>query len=108
MLAIASDVMMSGVQQVLQDADKWYPHPDPKHMYFSSVDVFAIGIELLRQRYLDADTLFDVKGMCQKAIEVMPRLAAGEKFDADIMIQGPVYTPENVDDPELQAQLWQT
>ncbi len=107
MLAIASDVMMSGVQQVLQDADKWYPYGDPKHMYFSSVDVFAIGIDLLRQKYLDADTLFDVKGMCQKAVEIMPRLAAGEKFTQDIMIQGPVYTPDNVDDPALQAQLWQ-
>lgn len=106
-LAIASDVMMSGVQQVLQDADKWYPNTDPKHLYFSSVDVFAIGIDLLRKKYLDADTLFDVKGMCQKAIEIMPKLAAGEKFDKDIMIQGPVYTPENVDDPALQGQLWQ-
>jgi ABC-type sugar transport system substrate-binding protein len=106
-LAIASDVMMSGVQQVLQDAGKWFPHGDPKHMYFSSVDVFAIGIDLLRKKYLDADTLFDVKGMCQKAIEILPRLAAKEKFTSDIMIQGPVYTPDNVDDAALQAQLWQ-
>jgi len=106
MLAIASDVMMSGVQQVLQDADKWYPYGDPKHMYFSSVDCFAIGLDLLRQKYLDADTIFDVKGMCQKAIEILPKLAAGEKFE-DVLIQGPVYTPDNVDDPALQAQLWQ-
>jgi ribose transport system substrate-binding protein len=106
-LAIASDVMMSGVQQVLQDADRWHPYPDPKHLYFSSVDVFAIGIKLLRSRHLDADTLFDVKGMCQKAIEIMPQLAAGQKFSSDIMIKGPVYTPDNVDDPVLQAQLWQ-
>ena len=33
-LAIASDVMMSGVQKVLQDANKWRPFPDPNHMYF--------------------------------------------------------------------------
>jgi ABC-type sugar transport system substrate-binding protein len=105
-LAIASDVMMSGVVQVLKDADKWYPYGDPKHMFFSSVDVFAIGEKYLREGYLDANTLFDVKGMCQKAIEIMPRLAAGEKFTEDIKIQGPVYTPENVDDPALQAQLW--
>ena len=106
-LAIASDVMMSGVKKVLQDAGKWYPFPDPKHMYFISVDVFAIGIQLLREKYLDADTLFDVKGMCQKAIEYLPKLAAGEKL-RDVLIQGPVYTQENVDDPALQAQLWQT
>ena len=105
-LAIASDVMMSGVVQVLKDADKWYPYGNPKHMFFSSVDVFAIGEKYLREGYLDANTLFDVKGMCKKAIEIMPRLAAGEKFTEDIKIQGPVYTPENVDDPELQAQLW--
>ena len=69
-LAIASDVMMSGVQKVLQDANKWHPFPDPNHMYFISVDVFPIGLQLLREKYLDADTLFDVKGMCQKAIEI--------------------------------------
>ena len=106
MLAIASDVMMSGVQQVLQDADKWHPQGHPDHMYFSSVDVFAIGLELLRSGHLDADTIFDVKGMCLKAVELMPRLAAGETFDEDVLIQGPVYTPENVDDPALQDQLW--
>ena len=32
------------------------------------------------EKYLDADTLFDVKGMCQKAIEYLPKLAAGEKL----------------------------
>ena len=30
---------------------------------------------------------------------------AGEKLK-DVLIQGPVYTQENVDDPSLQAQLW--
>jgi ABC-type sugar transport system substrate-binding protein len=104
-LAIASDVMISGVQKVLQDANKWYPFPDPNHMYFISVDVFPIGLQLLREKYLDADTLFDVKGMCQKAVEYLPKLAAGEKLK-DVLIQGPVYTQENVDDPGLQAQLW--
>lgn len=107
MLAIASDVMMSGVEKVLQDAGKWHPYGDPQHMYFSSVDCFDVGIQLLRTKYLDADTIFDVRGMCQKAVEIMPRLAAGEKFKQDIKIQGPVFTQENVDDPKLQAQLWQ-
>jgi len=106
-LAIASDEMMSsGMQQVLQDAGKWYPYPNPKHMYFSSVDCFPIGIKLLREKYLDADTLFDVKGMCEKAIAILPKLAAGQKFTHDIKIKGPVYTQNNVNDPELQARLW--
>ena len=105
-VSVASDVMMSGVRQVLQDAGKWAPHGDPSHMYLSSVDVFPIGLELLRSRHLDADTIFDVTGMCRKAVELMPRLAAGESFDEDILIQGPVFTPDNVDDPEMQAQLW--
>jgi ABC-type sugar transport system substrate-binding protein len=105
-LAIASDVMMSGVVRVLKDADKWYPFLHPKHMFFTSVDVFAIGEKYLRQGMLDSDTLFDVTGMCKKAIELIPRLAAGEKFTEDIKIKGPVYTPENVDFPELQNQLW--
>ena len=105
-VSVASDVMMSGVRQVLQDAGKWHPQGHPDHMYLSSVDVFPIGLEILRSGHLDADTIFDVKGMCRKAVELMPRLAAGETFDSDILIQGPVFTPENVDSPELQGQLW--
>jgi ribose transport system substrate-binding protein len=105
MISIASDVMMSGVQRVLEDAGKWHPYGDPGHIYLSSVDVFTIGLELLRSGHLDADTLFDVKGMCRKAVELMPPLADGEEFE-DILIKGPVYTPDNVDDPELQDQLW--
>ena len=105
-ISVASDVMLSGVRQVMQDAGKWAPHGDPNHIYLSSVDVFEIGLELLRSRHLDADTIFDVIGMCRTAVEIMPRLAAGETFDSDVLIQGPVFTPENVDDPEMQAQLW--
>jgi len=105
MISVASDVMMTGVQQVLKDAGKWHPQGHPDHMYYSSVDVFPIGLENLRSKHLDADTIFDVKGMCRKAVEIMPRLAAGEKFE-DILIQGPVFTPDNVDSPDLQDQLW--
>lgn len=107
-ISVASDVMMSGVRQVLQDAGKWAPQGDPNHIYLSSVDVFPIGLELLRSGHLDADTIFDVTGMCRTAVELMPRLAAGETFDSDVLIQGPVFTPANVDDPEMQAQLWAT
>jgi ABC-type sugar transport system substrate-binding protein len=105
-LAIASDEMMSGVKQALQDGGKWHPAPDPNHMYFSSVDAFPTGIELVRSRILDADALLDVKGMCKQAMDLVPKLAAGQKFK-DILIRGPVFTPENVDNPEMQAQLWQ-
>ncbi|MDE0307728.1 MAG: sugar ABC transporter substrate-binding protein [Albidovulum sp.] len=107
-ISVASDVMMSGVRQVMQDAGKWAPHGDPNHVYLSSVDVFPIGLELLRSKHLDADTIFDVTGMCRTAVELMPRLAAGETFDSDVLIQGPVFTPDNVDDPEMQSQLWAT
>lgn len=107
-ISVASDVMMSGVRQVLQDAGKWAPYGDPNHIYLSSVDVFPIGLELLRSKHLDADTIFDVTGMCRTAVELMPLLAAGETFDRDVLIQGPVFTPDNVDDPEMQAQLWAT
>ena len=43
--------------------------------------------------------------MCQKAIEFCPSLQLA-KSSKDVLIQGPVYTQENVDDPALQAQLW--
>ncbi|MGY8792042.1 MAG: sugar ABC transporter substrate-binding protein [Alphaproteobacteria bacterium] len=106
MISVASDVMMSGVQQVLQDAGKWHPHGHADHMYYSTVDVFPIGLENLKSNHIDADTIFDVTGMCRLAIEIMQKLAAGETFSEDVLIKGPVYTPENVNDPEMIAGLW--
>jgi ribose transport system substrate-binding protein len=104
-IAIAADAMLSGVVKVMQDAGRWYPHGHKNHMYFSSVDVSSMGIELLQQGYLDADALFDVKGMCKSAIGVLPELIAGKKLD-NILIKGPVYTPSNINDPDLKALLW--
>jgi ribose transport system substrate-binding protein len=104
-LTIAADAMLSGVVRAMQGANRWYPRTDRRHMYFSSVDVSSMGVELLKQGYLDADALFDVKGMCKGAIDVIPQLIAGEKV-ANVLIKGPVYTPDNINDPTLDARLW--
>jgi ribose transport system substrate-binding protein len=104
-LAIAADAMLSGVVKVMQDAGRWYPHGNKSHMYFSSVDVSATGVSLLQGGFLDADALFDVKGMCKSAIDIAPTLAAGGKLN-NILIKGPVYTPYNINDPSLKARLW--
>ena len=48
--------------------------------------------------------MFDVKGMCKAAIESLPKLVAGEKI-ANVVIEGPVFTADNVDHPDMQARL---
>ena len=105
-VAINSDCMLSGVITSLEAAGRWVPEGEENHMYIASCDVFPAAIPYIRDGYISADTLYDVVGMSKKAIEVAIELANGKEFSEDVMIQGPVYTPENVDDPELVEQLW--
>lgn len=105
-IASCSDAMQSGIISALESADKWHQNGDSKHVYFATVDVFPAAIEYIEQKYIDADTLYDVVNMSKNAIKVAIQLANGEKFDSDLLIKGPVYTPENIKDPELKALLW--
>ena len=80
MLAIASDVMMSGVQQVLQDAGKWYPYGDPSTC-ISRASTCSPSGSTCSARSISTRTRCSTSRAFQRAIEILPKLAAGEKFE---------------------------
>lgn len=103
---VATDGMLSGVQSSLEDIDRWAPNGDPKHTWIASCDVFENGYNLIGQGYVDADTLFDVRGFVRKAVEDAFVLAKGGKVEAVSKMVCPLYTKENYTKPELVNQLW--
>lgn len=102
---VASDYLMPGIQSALEGADRWYPSGHPDHMYLASCDVFSEVLPLIDAGYVDSDSLFDVVQNCSMTIEVIRRIAAGEEVEPIVLVKGPVFTPDNWDDPEMQALL---
>ena len=103
---VATDGMLSGVQSALEDIDRWAPNGEENHMWIASCDVFESGYNLIDQGYVDADTLFDVRGFVRQAVEDAFVLAEGGTVEAVSKMVCPLYTMENYKDDELVNQLW--
>lgn len=104
---VSSDGMIAGVESALSDADRWYPNGEKGHMYIASCDCFADGLSLLKEGYIDTDALFDIVTQSKKTIEVINTLASGGSVEPTILVKGPVFTRENMDDDNMQELLWQ-
>ncbi|MDR1623725.1 MAG: sugar ABC transporter substrate-binding protein [Tannerellaceae bacterium] len=103
---VSSDCMIPGVQTTLEDAGRWAPYGEPNHVYIASCDVFGVCLPLIEEGYIDADSLFDIVTQSKETVRVIKELAAGNKVEPIILVKGPVYTPENVNDPEMRSLLW--
>lgn len=103
---VSSDGMIAGVESALSDANRWHPYGEEGHMYIASCDCFTDGLELMAEGYVDTDALFDIVTQCQKTIEVINTLAEGGTVEPTILVKGPVFTRENMNNEDMQALLW--
>ncbi len=101
----ASDYIWPGMQISMENADRWYPAGDERHMWVGSQDVYPVAIPLLEEGYMDFNTAFDIWAMSTKAAEVIYDMTVGgmtftaEKF----AVKGACISKENVD---TQENLW--
>ncbi len=101
---IASDFAFSAVQTALQNAGRWAPIGDPKHMYIATQDVNPQGYEAMKKGYIDVATTYDAYFHAVELVKVAVRLASGEKLNGqDFLVAGRVATPSNVDKLE---KMW--
>jgi len=101
---VASDFCFSAVETALKNADRWYPIGDPKHMYIAAQDVNPQGYEAMKGGYIDVATTYDAYFHAVELVKAAVRLASGEKLGGkDILVQGRVATPANVDTLE---KMW--
>ncbi|MBR2189439.1 MAG: sugar ABC transporter substrate-binding protein [Eubacterium sp.] len=102
----ATDGMLSGIKSTLEAIDRWAPYGEENHMYLASCDVFEEGYNMIADGYVDADTLFDVKGFVGQAVKDAYALAAGESVEGKTELVGACYTQDNYQDEELTSDLW--
>jgi ABC-type sugar transport system substrate-binding protein len=105
-LFCASDWLLSGVQQALEEHDRWYPYGHPRHFFIGSQDVFTIGAQLIREGYVDVATAFDLWPMSTILVQTILAVIRGRELQQDVMlIPGRVITAGNIDS---QSDLWHT
>jgi len=93
----ASDFLMPGVQAAMERANKWIPYGQSGHMYLGSQDVFPSGAKLLKEKYIDINTAFDIWPMSTAAVDTIIKLVQKKPLENNnILIKGRVFNQENI------------
>lgn len=106
---LASDYLWPGVKTALTNQDKLKKRGEKGHVYIASQDLFPVGVDDIKEGYMDASTVLDMNGMAITAIEMTKRLFAGEKFSETTTpkqfnwMSGPTITKDNLD---TTPNLW--
>jgi|GEM_PF-647265 len=93
---VASDFLMQGVRRALFDAGRWEPYGKEGHMYLGSQDVNTAGAELLKERYIDVDTAFDIWPMSTAAVDTIVKLAQKRPVNKSQLIKGRIFYHQNI------------
>lgn len=94
---VASDFAFSAVQRALREVGRWAPQGQPGHLFIAAQDVNPQGYEAMARGYIDVATTYDAWFHAVKAVEVIARLASGEKLHGQkFLVAGRVATPQNV------------
>ena len=98
---IASDFIITSVQSVLESAGKWIPNGEEGHIWVGSQDVYPVGLQFIRDGYIDYDGAYDLKAMAEALAPVAYGMLKGEAPEnASTAVVGAVIDQSNVDTTE--------
>ena len=101
-----SDFAFPSIQAALENADKWAPAGDDKHMWLATSDLLSSAIEPMEDGYIDVSTTWDALSQAREAVRVAIALAKGEApgcSDNGCLARGRVVTPATIGETE---NLW--
>lgn len=94
---VASDFAFDAVKSALEDAGRWAPAGDPRHVYIATQDVNPQALEPMAEGYIDVGETYDCYYHAVQLVEVLGMIAKGETLDKDeYLVSGRMATPENV------------
>lgn len=98
---IASDFIITSVQSVLESAGKWIPNGEEGHIWIGSQDVYPVGLQFIRDGYIDYDGAYDLKAMAEALAPIAYGLLKGEApAESNVAVVGTVIDQSNVDTTE--------
>ena len=98
-----SDFAFNSVEAALEECDRLYPIGDEKHVYMAAGDVQPQGYQGQLDRYIDCGTTYDAWNQAVAVVEVVAKLACGEKVPQENYIEGRLATPDTI---ESMENIW--
>lgn len=100
-----SDIMMQGIIEGLKVKDRLVPAGEEGHIVICSIDGDQTGMKGIRDGYVDAIAENNPVMHAAVAVNVMLSYLHGETIEDDYLLEVPVITADNVDDPQWWANL---
>lgn len=91
---VSSDFLMTGVQTGLENAGMWFPRGEEGHIYTNTSDMFPIGIDLLREGYIDTAVDQGCYNFAVYAAKSAFDLFEGKEVEAYQLVLGTMATNE--------------
>ncbi len=97
---MASDFAFSSVAAALQEADRYYPVGDERHVYIVSCDAQPQSYQPMLDGYIDAAVTYDCWYHSKKAVEVICDILNGKDVEQVNLVGGRLVTPDTLADLE--------
>jgi len=102
----SSDFLNSGIQKAMEDAGMWHKRGEEGHVYFSASDMYPLGIQHLREGYMDTAVDQGCYNFAVHAAEGAFDLLEGKEVDPVQLVLGTQATNDNIEEILATVPLW--
>lgn len=102
----SSDFLNSGIQKAMEDAGMWHKRGEEGHVYFSASDMYPLGIQHLREGYLDTAVDQGCYNFAVHAAAGAFDLLEGKEVEPVQLVLGTQATNDNIEEILATIPLW--
>lgn len=102
----SSDFLNSGIQKAMEDAGMWHKRGEEGHVYFSASDMYPLGIQHLREGYMDTAVDQGCYNFAVHAAAGAFDLLEGKEVEPVQLVLGTQATNDNIEEILATIPLW--
>lgn len=102
----SSDFLNSGIQKAMEDAGMWHKRGEEGHVYFSASDMYPLGIQHLREGYMDTAVDQGCYNFAVHAAAGAFDLLEGNEVEPVQLVLGTQATNDNIEEILATIPLW--
>jgi len=102
----SSDFLSSGIQKAMEDAGMWHKHGEEGHVYFSASDLYPLGIQHLREGYMDTGVDQGCYNFAVHAAAGAFDLLEGKEVEPVQLVLGTRATYKDIEEILATIPLW--
>ena len=102
----SSDFLNSGIQKAMEDAGMWHKRGEEGHVYFSASDLYPLGIQHLREGYMDTGVDQGCYNFAVHAAAGAFDLLEGKEVEPVQLVLGTRATNDDIEEILATIPLW--